>query len=284
MFQRPFQKAINDYLSGALGEKEFLKRTEYFKRWQFDYNLYREIIEYAKAKKIPIVALNLWAEIIRKVSADGLDSLSDIERSEVPDAMDMSDMAYRERLEHVFKLHKSHESRSFENFYQAQILWDETMAYSIDEFLRKNAGYQMVVLAGVGHLMYGSGIPKRAYRLNKKDYVIILPGGEFIDTNVGDYLIAAEPVAPPTTLKLGIILKERDGRVEIEKVIPGSIAKSAGLEKGDILLSLNDWKIEEIDDVNIFMFDKKRGESVRITVLRKRFLFGYREVILEATI
>ncbi len=284
MFQKPFQKDINDYLSGAISEREFLKRTQYFRRWQFDYNLYREIIEYAKAKQVPVIALNLWAEIIKKVSTDGLDSLTDIERSELPDSMDMSDDSYRERLEEVFKQHRSHESKNFDNFYQAQILWDETMAHSIHGFLQKNAGYQMIVLAGAGHLMYGSGIPKRAYRLNKKDYVILLPGGEFIDSNIGDYLLTPEPLAPPTTLKLGVILKERDGYVEIEKVVPGSIAKSAGLEKGDILLSLNDWKIEEIDDVNIFMFDKKRGEHVTIKVLRKKFLVGYREVVLNSTI
>lgn len=284
MFQRPFQKDIDGYLSGTLSEKEFLKRTQYFKRWQFDYNLYREIIEYAKTKKIPVIALNLWTEIVKKVSTDGLDSLTDIERAELPDSMDMSDEEYRNRLEEVFNQHKSRENKTFDNFYQAQILWDETMARSVDEFLRKNPGYQMIVLAGAGHIMYGSGIPKRAYRLNKKDYVVILPGGDFIDTDIGDYLISAEPVAPPTTLKLGVVLKEQERNVEIEKVIPGSIAKSVGLKKGDILLSLNDWKIEDIDDVNIFMFDKKRGESITIKVLRKKFLVGYREVVLNGTI
>jgi aminopeptidase N len=284
MFQRPFQKDINDYLSGALSEKDFLKRTQYFKRWQFDYNLYQEIIEYAKAKKIPIIALNIWTEIVKKVSTDGLDSLTDTERAELPDSMDMSDEEYRNRLEEVFKQHKSHENKTFDNFYQAQILWDETMAQSIDEFLKKNPGDQMIVLAGAGHIMYGSGIPKRAYRLNKKDYVVILPEGEFIDTDIGDYLVAAEPITPPTTFKLGVVLKEHDGHIEIEKVVPGSIAKSAGLEKGDILLLLNDWKIEDIDDVNIFMFDKKRGDNITIKVLRKKFLVGYKEVVLNGTI
>jgi aminopeptidase N len=284
MFQRPFQKDIDDYLAGVLSEKEFLKKTQYFKRWQFDYNLYREIIEYAKAKKIPIIALNIWTEIVKKVSTDGLDSLTDIERSEMPDSMDMSDEDYRRRLEDVFRQHKSLENKNFDNFYQAQILWDEIMAKSVDEFLRKNPGYQMIVLAGAGHIMYGSGIPKRAHRLNKKDYVILLPAGDFIDSDVGDYLISAEPLAPPTTLKLGVVLKEREGHVEVEKVVPGSIAKSAGLEEGDILLTINDWKIEEIDDVHIFMFDKKRGEQVTIKVLRKKFLAGYREVVLNGTI
>lgn len=284
MFQRPFQREIDDYLAGALNEREFLKRTQYFKRWKFDYNLYREIIEYARAKKIPVVALNLRTEIVKKVSADGLDSLSDIERVELPDSMDMSDESYRRRLMEVFRQHKGHESKNFENFYQSQILWDETMAHAVDQFLRENPGYQMIVLAGAGHLMYGSGIPKRVYRLNNKDYVIILPAAEFADREIGDYLALTEPLALPATVKLGVVLKDREGPVEIEKVIPGSIAKSAGLKKGDILVSLDDWRIEDIDDVNIVMFAKKRGEQLTIKALRKRFLFGYREVVLNTTI
>ncbi len=284
MFQRPFQKEIDDYLAGALNEREFLKRTQYFKRWKFDYHLYREIIEYAKAKKIPIVALNLWTEIVKKVSADGLDSLSDIERAELPDSMDMSDEAYRKRLKEVFEQHRGRESKSFENFYQAQILWDETMAHTIDRYLAKHPDHQMIVLAGAGHLMYGSGIPKRAHRLNKRDYVIILPGTEFADRDVGDYLSVSESLPLPSTLKLGVVLREGGGSVEIEKVIPGSVAKSAGLRKGDILVSLDDWPIEDIDDINIFMVGKKRGEQLVIKALRKRFLFGYREVILQVTI
>ena len=41
MFQKPFQKAIDDYIAGNITEKEFLKQTQYFKRWGYDYNLYR---------------------------------------------------------------------------------------------------------------------------------------------------------------------------------------------------------------------------------------------------
>ena len=283
MFQRPFQSVMNEYLAGSIGEKEFLKRTEYFKRWQFDYNLYREIIEYARAKNIPVIALNLWSEIIRKVATDGLDGLTQTERGELPASMDMSDEAYRERLEEVFKQHRNLENKNFDNFYQSQILWDETMAHSIDEFLGKNPGYQMVVLAGTGHIMYDSGIPQRVFRLNSREYATIIPWAESIDEGIADYLFAADPVPAPPTLKLGVVLKETDGLIGIDSLVPGSIAKNAGLEKGDILLSLDEWKIEDIADVAIFMVDKKRGDTVKIKVLRKGFLSGYKELEFTAT-
>jgi uncharacterized iron-regulated protein len=284
MFQKPFQKYIDDYLSGVISEREFLKKTQYFKRWQFDYQMYREIIEYAKAHSIPVIALNLWTEITKKVSSEGLDSLTDIERQEVPSAMDMSDEHYRERLKEIFRQHKIKNEKAFDNFYQAQILWDETMAHTVAGFLRQHPEHQMVVLAGSGHIMYDSGIPRRVYRLNGKDYVTLLPDTGSIETDLGDYLYSAESIPPPAVLKLGVILKEKNDLVEIEKIVPGSIAKSVGLEKGDILVALDDWNIEDIADVNIFMLDKKRGDKITVKVLRKRFLLGYKELVLTGTI
>ena len=274
MFQKPFQKTINDYISGAISEREFLKDSQYFKRWQFDYNLYREIIEFAKAKNIPVIALNLWSEIIQKVSTEGLDALIDVEKGEIPGDMDMSDEDYKKRLKSVFEQHAKHESKNFDYFYQSQILWDETMAHSVNEFLKKNPGYQIVVLAGVGHIMYGSGIPKRAYRLNGKDYVTLIPNIGSLEDDAGNFILFPEYKSPPPTIKLGVILKEVENRLKVERVLPDSIAKKAGLKNDDILVSIDDWKIQDVDDVRIVLFDKNQGETIKIKVLRKMFLSG----------
>lgn len=281
MFQRPFQKSINDYLSGNINEKQFLKSTEYYKRWQFDYNLYREIIEYAKVKEIPVIALNQWTEIIKKVSREGIDGLDFIEKREIPEDMDMSDENYRDILKEVFSTHRNHESRNFEYFVQSQILWDETMAQTAADFMAKNPDYQMIILAGVGHIMYGSGIPNRLKRITGKDYVTLIPASENTDKKIADYILFTEQMRAPSTLKLGLILKETETGVKIENIIPGSRVKNIGLKKGDILISLDDWKIEDINDIKIFMFDKKEGDTVKIKAKRKRFLSGYQ--LLEFT-
>ena len=47
------------------------------------------------------------------------------------------------------------------------------MAESIDRFLKKNPDFRVLVLAGAGHLQYGSGIPKRVFRHNGLDYAIV---------------------------------------------------------------------------------------------------------------
>lgn len=280
MFQRPFQKALDDYLSRVISEREFLKASEYFKRWKYDYNLYREIIEFAKAKKIPVVALNLRGEIVKKVAEGGLDALTQEERKEIPEDMDMSDEDYKERLMDAFRLHEGTSIKNFDHFYQSQILWDETMAHSIAQFMVDKPDYQMVVLAGVQHIIFSSGIPKRAYRLNGKDYATLINGiAEELDMEIGNFVLFPGPIALPASPKLGVLLKKEDGRLKIEDFQPGSGALKAGLKKGDVLISIDDWKVGSIEDVKIALFDKKQGETIKVKVLRKKFFFC--EIVLE---
>ncbi|MDQ7786884.1 MAG: ChaN family lipoprotein [Thermodesulfovibrionales bacterium] len=284
MFQQPFQKSIDEYLDGTLNEREFLRATGYYKRWQYEYNNYREIVEYAKARHVPLKALNIRSEIVQKVAATGMDSLSDSEWKEIPGSMDMSDWEYRARLEQIFENHRHQGNRSFENFYQSQILWDETMAHAIAQFMEENPGHQMVILAGAGHVIYGSGIPKRAFRLNGKQYTVVVPDEAGIDRDAGNFVLFAEQQEPPLTLKLGIMANKTETGLKIDQIVPRSIAAAAGIEEGDILVALDDWKIAEIEDVRIFMSDKQRGDTIKLTVLRKKFLFGYKPLELTVTI
>ncbi|MGZ3515481.1 MAG: ChaN family lipoprotein, partial [Thermodesulfobacteriota bacterium] len=91
MFQRPFQKVLDEYIEGKIDEREFLKGAEYFKRWGSDYHLYRPILLFARSKKIPVVALNQRQEMVDKVFRNGLDSLSEEEKKSLPSEMDFSD-------------------------------------------------------------------------------------------------------------------------------------------------------------------------------------------------
>ncbi len=274
MFQRRFQKAIDAYLSGAADEREFLKKTEYFKRWGFDYNYYRGIIEFAKAKGIPLVALNQRSSIMDKVARGGLDALSAEEKQEIPQDMDMTDESYKERLKAVYEDHPG--KLTFENFYQSQILWDETMAHSAARFLKEHPDYQMIVLAGVEHIMYGSGIPSRIHRLIGRDCVTLINGA--FDRNIGTYVLFPKPLKPPFTAKLGVIIRESGGMAQVSAFSPDSVALKSGLKEGDIITDLDGWKIQTVNDIKIALFDKAPGQTIKVNVVRKRFLLGDRNL------
>jgi uncharacterized iron-regulated protein len=273
MFQRPYQQSLDDYLSGKLTEKEFLKSSEYYKRWNYNYFLYKEIMDFALANRIPVIALNQKEEIIKKVSKNGIDSLTEEERKDIPEDMDMSDEEYKKRLENVFFQHGSGMSMNRDNFYQAQILWDETMAHTINNYLKNNPDQQMVVIAGSGHIEYGSGIPKRVHRLNRKNYVTLLNAkADSPITGLADYVLFPEPMSSQSSPVLGILIDKEDEKVKIKGVSIGSLAGKAGLKSGDILLSVDDMEIRDVDDVRIALFDKKEGDIVKVKVLRERFL------------
>ncbi len=280
MFQRPFQRWIDEYLAGTIDEKEFLKKSEYFKRWRYDYNLYREILEYAKAKGIPVVALNLDSGITKKVAMGGLDALSEEQRREIPSDMNMADVAYRKRLKEIFQDHPA--GPDFENFYQSQILWDETMAHSIAGFLKEKPDYQMVVLAGAEHMMYDSGIPNRTYRLTGRKFVTLI-NGEF-DEGVGDYVLFPKEMKTPFTAMLGVIIDDKGGKAVIEDFSPDGAALKAGMKKGDVITSVDGWKVKDISDIKIGLLDVTPDQTVRVTVLRKRFLFGEKEMEFDLSL
>lgn len=276
MFQRPFQKYIDDFIAKKIDEREFLKETEYFTRWGFDYSYYRQILEYARANGIPVVALNIQKEITQKVAKGGLDSLSPAELKEIPATMDMSNVKYRKELAEIFEMHP--QGIDFENFYQAQILWDESMARSVAEFLKEKPGYQMIVMAGMGHIMNGYGIPDRFARRTGKKYVTFVNGA--YDRDIADYVLFPEPQAPPVSARLGVILKK--GAV-IADFTPGSPALKAGLHKGDRIISIDDWKVASVPDAKIALFDKVPGQTVSVKAVRKRFLIGSTEITVKVT-
>ena len=282
MFQRPFQKVLDEYMEGKIDEREFLKGTQYFKRWGFDYNLYRPILLFARSEKIPVVALNQRQEIVDKVFRGGLDSLSEDEKALIPSRMDFSDEAYRKRLEKVFREHEDLGAENFNFFYQAQILWDETMSESIDEFLKAHPSDHMVVLAGNGHLAYGSGIPKRTTRRNGYAHAIILNDADF-EKDIADYVLFPKTIPGVTSPKLMVLLKQRGGKVEIAGFPSGSNSEKAGMKVGDMILSIDHTPIRDIDDVKIDLLSRNKGKSVKVRILRKGF-FGSQEIDFEVVL
>lgn len=280
MFQRPFQKALDDYIAGAIDEREFLKKSEYFKRWGYDYNLYKPILDFARAEKIPVIALNVRNDLPDKIAQSGMDSLTDEEKKEVPQQMDFSDEEYRGRLKTIFNRHRNMGEKNFDFFYQAQILWDETMAQSVDEFLKKNPDFKMVVFAGGGHLAYGSGIPKRAFRRNGLPYFIILNDSD-ADRDIANYLVLPQALEGTPAPMLMVALKVENNRVAVTDMPKDSVSRKAGIRVNDTILSIDGTNVESVEDLKLELFFKKKGDTVKVKILRKRFLLGEKEMEID---
>ena len=168
MFQRPFQDPINRYLAGEITEAQLQKETEYKQRWGFDWEFYAPVLRFAKQHQLPVIALNTPTEVTKQVSRKGLESLTDEDKTFIPPVADIdtSNPAYRQKLKQIFEqFHPGHASEgSFERFFTAQVLWDETMAEKIAQQVKEQPDQLVVVLAGKGHIEQGYGIPDRVAR------------------------------------------------------------------------------------------------------------------------
>ena len=154
------------------------------------------------------------------------------------------------------------------------------MAESIDAYIKKNPDHQMVVIAGGGHLAYGSGIPKRTFRRNGLSYTIILNDGD-IERNIADFILFPQPLEGLTAPKLMVTFKEEQGRIIFNDFVKESPARAAGIKADDVLVSLDGVAVKGIPDIRTALFFKNKGDIMKVKVVRKRFLLGEKELEFE---
>jgi uncharacterized iron-regulated protein len=267
-FQQPFQPQVDDYIAGRIPENEFLRATEYYKRWGYDYRLYAPIFRYAREQRIPVRALDVPTALTSAVSKVGVAGLSEDQREYLPREIKPPDEAYESRLRAVFETHPG--SADFSRFVEVQTLRDEGMAESAAAYLIADAGRRLVILAGAGHVAFGSGIPTGLERRTNATHAIVLSSGQEIGPGMADYLLLSKEQELPPAGVLGIRMEEEDGECRIGSLSPGGAAEKAGLRKGDVLLVLDAQPVETIADVRLAIWEKKPGDRVRVKVRRKR--------------
>lgn len=270
-FQQSFQRHLDDYVKGAIDTTEMLIRTQYYERWQHDFRLYEPILSWARDHRLPIIALNLPGELTRRVAAGGLESLDDEQAARLPD-LDRSDTAYRERLREVFREHPMGEhGGSFENFYTVQLLWDEGMAARAAKYLEAEPARRMVVLAGNGHVEYGSGIPGRlARRIDGEVISVVNADAGTDDSGKADFVIHSTPVELPERGMLGVMIDTEataDG-ARVARVNDGGGAAAAGITGGDLITALDGETVRGLAELRARMWDRRPGDRVTVTVIR----------------
>jgi len=281
MFQGPYQPAIDAYLAGRIDEREFLRQSEYYERWRYDYHLYKPIIDYLKANQIPLVALNVSGKISRQTGREGLDSLSTEQRRQVPAHLDFTNDRYRDDLRQVFNLHSSDTGLDeFSYFYQAQTLWDEAMASRAAAWMKANPDRKLVVLAGNGHLRYKYGIPQRLFRRVAQPYAVIVQD-EDIEPGIADYILFTTPIDGLKSPKLGIMVEEQEDALVIKSAIEHGPAGKAGLTDGDIITAVDGHPIKTLADLKIALFYTKHGDRIQIEINRDSTMLE-KEVLLKA--
>jgi len=191
-FQKPQQEFIDSYMAGASTESEFLEDVAWEKNWSFDYSFYRPLILAVKEKKSKILAINAPNHIVRKVAKSGLSSLDPGERDLLAKNIDLKNEKHRAYLMEIFKYNAHSDLKNFEYFYEAQCVWEDTMAENIAESLKKTKE-NMIVLTGNGHIINKFGVPDRVSDRIPVHMatIVLLPmedGKQTISREIADYV------------------------------------------------------------------------------------------------
>jgi uncharacterized iron-regulated protein len=275
--QARFQPALDGYFAGRIDESAFLRQTEYFDRWRFDYRLYRPIIEFARANNVRVVALNASRELTDAIKAVGVDGLTGELAAEAPDHYDFGNAEYEKQLRTMFAMHRNEgqDDDMFRRFLEVQLTWDEKMAERVAEYLAGGNDRRMLVLAGKGHISGRSGIPDRVTRRTGIEGVTIAtfnPASRMFNT--ADYMVLANEESLPPAGLMRVFLDENEEGVFIRDFSPGSPAREAGVKKNDRIARINGRPIRYFVDVKLQLLDKRPGDEIEVETVRQSLIMG----------
>jgi uncharacterized iron-regulated protein len=283
MFERSQQPILDHWSQGLLTEEEFLKEVNWDTTWGMDFNLYKGILDEIKNQHLKVLGLNIERDLVRKVAQSGMEGVSLEDKEKLPE-MDLTDRQHRRYISSIYKSHHGGSAKDFENFYEAQCLWDEAMAETLSQFFQsaEGRGQTLLVLAGRGHVVFDFGIPKRFYRRTSIPYKTIVlkewskeMGEDFAfagnASSLANFLWITQP-APPEEKRprTGVVLKKKEDSkgLWIEKVIPENPAEKAGLLPGDQLIAVEGIEIKEVKEIHHALSEKGWGKEIPVTVLR----------------
>lgn len=194
MFRADDQTTLDAWVAGSLPEDRFIRR--YYDNWDIPWPLYKNIFLYAREHRIPLVGLNIPDTLVDAVAKRGYASLNRKQQALIPGGVTCNvGPRYRKFIREIYQDHAPQENRSFNNFCEAQLLWDESMALHIAGYRAQHKDRLLVVLAGVGHA-WRRGIPEQLTKYASLDTRIVLPvlpdegGPDAVTTGDADYIVS----------------------------------------------------------------------------------------------
>lgn len=222
MFQRPFQGVLDDYAEGKISERSMLARTDWKRRWTYDWDYYAPMVRLTVKHGGSIIALNVSKELKDNWKAKGTEGLTPNERAKLPE-LDMDDQQhrtwFRTLMESMNEKHGSGDAAPgahallfgdpedgapdeqgelppaenpaaepaqttdfIDQIYPVQVLWDETMADTAAKWLMAQSDRRLVILAGHGHC-HESAIIRRMRRRGVTSVISVRP---VVDTGRGE--------------------------------------------------------------------------------------------------
>lgn len=277
MFRRSAQSDLDLWVEGELSDKKF-KRL-FRKNWGSGFKLYQPIFEFIKENRLPLIGLKSSRETETRLRK-GYTQVNFPE-------MDENDVYHRAYAEAIFGGGKENHGQT-DGLYKMLVLWEESMAETVAEFLNNPdySNWKLIALAGGFHVQYGYGIPKRAFRRIPHAYSILLPVVTDVPEELKDRVMKIKPVSiplyaadfgwkisykvlPQNRIRLGIRVKDDSGKgVRVVSVAKNSTAEKMKIAKDDLLLELDGETLSGVEDLVDLLQTKDFGDPVNLLLRR----------------
>lgn len=154
-FNVDHQDVLDGFLAGDLGETEMIEDAEAWNNYRASY---RPLVEFARQNRLPVIAANAPAGVVRCVGRKGPDYLASLPpetRALLPEMPFLDTPAYKEKfVEAIGGSHGTGDgelSERMRNTYHAQLLRDNTMAKAILDARTNHPGHQILHTTGTFH-------------------------------------------------------------------------------------------------------------------------------------
>lgn len=227
MFERDVQTVLDEYLAGLITERHFLLSSRPWRNYETDY---RPLIEYARARRLPVIAANAPARYVSRVSSQGPQSLAALSKDVLrdwlpplpfPPASEAYAAKFNRFMSGSVAAAPAHtpapastqtaapaaaqvSAHGSLHLLEAQTLRDASMAYRIAEFLKRGRDPLVIHVNGTFHSEERMGVPEQLarYRAKARSVVVtIVPDEGFPDfdasrlARLGDFVIITDPAA-----------------------------------------------------------------------------------------
>jgi uncharacterized iron-regulated protein len=271
MFPRRAQPVLDRWIAGDLTEPQLLQQVDWNRVWGYDPDFYLPILRFARLNRIPLVALNVDRSLIAQTGATGWAAIAPEQREGVGDPAPASD-AYRKFLQQSFAQHGRPDESAFEQFVQAQLVWDRAFAEALAKAASEHPQSLVVGVIGSGHLRYGYGVPNQLRSLGRRNILVWLPvdAADQCDelAGIADAVFGIADHEHETPPRLGVSLQDTANGTEIRDVVPGSVADATGLVAGDRIVTAAGIQVHDLADVIAVVRRQPPGTWLPLTISR----------------
>jgi uncharacterized iron-regulated protein len=178
MFPRRVQPVLDRWVAGELSEADFLERSQWSKVWGFDAAHYLPLFHFARMHRLPMLALNVERELVRRIGREGFEAVPEAMREGVG-RPEPAGGDYLRELHAAYRQHGAGKSANlddpaFMRFVAGQLTWDRAMAEAIRQGRDRFPGRQVVAVMGRGHTGPGA-VPHQLRALGIAHTTVLLP-------------------------------------------------------------------------------------------------------------